>query len=61
MGECYSEDMLLVPYRGELSERFVDLIWNREVLAILVEEKFTAQPAVSAKTRLGVRIVPGTC
>jgi hypothetical protein len=62
MAECYSEDVLLVPHRGDpLPDRFVDLIWNREVMAILVLERFSAQPAVNGKTRLGVKIVPGTC
>jgi hypothetical protein len=30
-------------------------------MAILVLEKYPVQPAVNGKTRLGVKIVPGTC
>ena len=62
MAECYSEDLIFVPYSGEeLPERFVDHIWEREVLAILVMVGYWSQPAVNGKTRLGVKIIPGTC
>jgi hypothetical protein len=54
-------NILVVPHgRVPLPEQFVDFLFQREIPAILVMQKFVHEQE-SGQTGLGIRVAPGTC
>jgi len=55
-------NILIVPSRSMwLPESFLTFLWDREIPAVLVHEKFLHHPEIKKTGLLGVRIIPGTC
>lgn len=55
-------NILIVPYRSlPLPESFISFLWEREIPAFLVYERFLHHPEIKNTGLLGVRITPGTC
>ena len=61
MGECHSEDLLLVPYKDEVPAEIVDLLWRRGLMGLLVKQDFRRQEPVQKRNDMGKQIIPGTC